>query len=78
MEKLNVIEMTGRQIVQSLSKPMVENNNSSQDEVINSTCNVEYNTDSSSNSGTECTDAITINNNSSNTSGRKAVHFIQK
>ena len=46
--------MTGRQIVQSLSEPMVESE--SEDEVINSTGSVNYNTDSSSDSGTDSDD----------------------
>ena len=45
MDKLNATEVTGRQIVQSLSEPMVESG--SEDEVTNSTSSVEYNTDNS-------------------------------
>ena len=43
--KLNATEVTGRQIVQSLSEPMVESDSESEDELINSTSSVKYNTD---------------------------------
>ena len=48
MEKLNATEVIGRQIVWLL----VESDSESEDEVINSTSSVEYNTDRSSDSGT--------------------------
>ena len=48
--------MTGSQIVQSVSGPIVESDSESEDEVINITSSVEYNTDNSSDSGTDCDD----------------------
>ena len=47
MEKLNATE---RQIVQSLSEPMVERDSESEDGVINSTSCIKYNTESSNDS----------------------------
>ena len=51
--KLNATQVTGRQIVQSLSEPMVESDSESEDELIYSTSSVEYNTHSSSDSSTD-------------------------
>ena len=56
MENLNATDVTGRQIVQLLSEPMVERDSESEDEVIKSTSSVEYNTDRSSDSGTDSDD----------------------
>ena len=56
METLNATDVTGRQIVQSLSEPVIEGDSGNEDEVINSTSSMEYNTESSSNCGTDSDD----------------------
>ena len=86
MEILKSTEVTGRQIVLSLSEPMVESDSACEDKVINSTSSVEYNTHSSSDSGTNSDDnesdsaqmQLPLQTVHQTKSGRKPGHFIPK
>ena len=56
MEKWNATEVIGTPMVKSLLEPMVDSDSESEDEVINRTISVVYNTNSSSDSGTDSDD----------------------
>ena len=87
MESLNATEVTGKQIVQSLSETMIESSNEHDDEVINtSSVEYQYNTDISSDSGIDSDDneshsaqvPLPLKNIHQTQSGRKTTRFILK